>query len=109
MITAMCAGTAPCSRRRWRSSSAPGTSASLIASDFHDLRFLRGDQPVDLLDVVVGELLHVLLAAGALVLGHLLELLDPAHRVGARVAHGDPPFLAELVHHLHQLLAPLLG
>ena len=31
-------------------------------SDFHDLRFFGVDQPVDLLDVLVGELLDVLLA-----------------------------------------------
>src|SRR6476661_1104800 len=100
MMTAMWAGTEPCDWIRRRRSSP-------IRSDFHDLGFFGVNEAVDLLDVLVGELLDVLLGPRLVVLGHLLELLDLAHRLGARVAHRDAALFGQLVHHLHQLLAAL--
>src|SRR5512146_2748699 len=102
MMMATCAGTAPCRRIRSRRS-------SLMPSDFHDLRFFDVDQLVDLLDVLVVQLLDLLLGPPLLVLGGVLQLLEPGDRVGAGVAHGDPALLGELVDHLDQLAAPLLG
>src|SRR5690606_19077300 len=103
MITATCCGTAPCTRS-WCSS-----SSSLIDSYFHDLRFLGHDQLVQLADMLVGQLLHVLFRAGFVVLGDALELPDLREGIGPRMADGDLPLLDQLVHDLDQLLAALLG
>src|SRR5215207_116082 len=102
MMIAMWAGTDP-----WTFSCC--SRSSLIPSDFHDLGFLGVDQAVDLLDVLVGDLLDVLLGPRLVVLGHFLELLDLGHRLGPRVPDRDPPFLGQLVHHLHQILTALLA
>ena len=80
-----------------------------MPSDFHDLRFFDVNELVELLDVLVVQLLHVFLGAPLLVLGRVLELLELRDRLGAGMAHGDPAFLRQLVHHLDQIAAPLLG
>ena len=102
MMIAMWAGHRPWTCSRWSRSSLIRHTSMISAS-------LDVDQAVDLLDVLVGELLDVLLGPRLVVLGDLLELLDLRHRLGARVPHGDAAFLGQLVHHLHQLLAALLG
>ena len=61
------------------------------------------------LHMLVRELLDVLFRPRLVVFRDVLELLDLAQRVGPRVADGDAPFLGQLVHHLDQFLAPLLG
>src|SRR5712692_7499999 len=101
MMMATWAGTAPWRRIRSRRS-------SLIPSNFHDLRFFDVNQLIELLDVLVVQLLHVLLRPPLLVLRGVLQLLEPGDRFGPRVTHGDAALLGELVHHLDQLTAALL-
>src|SRR5687767_5494425 len=101
MMMAIWPGTAPCIRSRC-------SSSLLIRSDFQDFGFFRVDQPVDLLDVLVGELLDFLLRMSFVVFGDLLQLLDLGERFSAGVPHRDTPFLAQLVNHLDQVLASLL-
>src|SRR6266699_6707083 len=101
MMMAMWRGTAPCPLMRARRSGA--------TLDLHDLGFLGLHRGVDELQVVVVQLLHVLLGVLLLVLGDVLGLLDAADRLGARVADRDAYLLGELVDHLDQLLAALLG
>src|SRR5487761_2181838 len=109
MMTATCRGIRPCSRMRPSSSSLvrSGTAPSL-SSDFHDLGFLRLDQLVNVVDVVVMKLLDILLGVLHLVLRHTRQLLEPLPGVAAGVAHGDAAVLGELVHDLHQLTPALL-
>ena len=67
---------------------------------------------VDLLDRVVGQLLHFVLEALALVLADLVLLLvglEVIHPVAADVADRDPRLLGILADELGQLLAALLG
>src|SRR3989441_3659975 len=101
MMTATWRGTAPLSRMSRRRSSA--------TLDLHDLLLLRLHRLIHQLQVVVVELLDVLLRVLLLVVGDVLGLLDPVDRLGAGAPHGDAPLLGELVDHLHQLAAPLLG
>src|SRR5437867_7108191 len=101
MMMATWRGTAPLTLTRPRRSS--GTS------DLHDLRLFALHRLLDQLEVIVVELLHVLLRVLLVVLGDVLGLLDATDRLGAGVADRHAPFLGELVHHLHQLAAPLLG
>src|SRR5512140_2063852 len=78
------------------------------ASDFHDLGLFGLDHLVDLRDVVVVDLLEVLLGVLHVVLAHAAHLLEGVAGVRARVPHGDLAVLGQLVHDLHELLAPLL-
>ena len=67
---------------------------------------------VDLGDDLVRELLELLLGPVELVLGDvavLLERLELLAGVAADVAHRDPALLGPVLHHLHQLLAAVLG
>src|SRR4051795_8649476 len=96
MMMAMWPGTAPCTRSRC-------SRSLLIRSDFQDLRFLRMNQPIDLLDVLVGELLDLLFGVPLVVFGDLLELLDTGQRVGPGVPHRNAPFLTQLMYHFHQI------
>src|SRR3989475_1250510 len=100
MMMATWRGTAPPSRICARRSSP--------MSDLHDLRLFGFDQLFHELHMVVVELLRVFLGVLLVVLGDVLGLLDPVDRFGAGAAHADAPFLGELVHDLHQLLAALL-
>src|SRR5437879_2118963 len=93
MMMAMWRGTAPCRLMRARRSGA--------TLDLHDLGFLGLHRRIDEPQVIVVHLL--------LVLGDVLGLLDPADRLGARVADRDAPLLGELVDDLDQLFAALLG
>src|SRR6185295_14660403 len=77
-------------------------------SHFHDFGFLRLDQLIDLVNEVVVQLLEVLLRVLHVVLRRSPQLLEHVASVRARVADGDLPFLRELVHDLHELLAALL-
>src|SRR5713101_5794022 len=100
MMMATWRGTAPPSRIFARRSSP--------TSDLHDLRLFGFDQLFHELQMVVMQLLHVLLGVLLVVLGDVLGLLDPGDRLGAGTPHAHAPFLGELVHDLHQLLAALL-
>src|SRR6266496_829664 len=101
MMTATCRGTPP-PTRIW-------ASRSSVTSDLHDLRSLALHHLVHHPQMLVVHLLHVLFRVLLLVLRDVLGLLDPADRLGAGVAYGDPAFLRELVDHLHQLAAALFG
>ena len=66
---------------------------------------------VDRLRVLVGQLLHLSLAAALLVVADLAvadELLEVLHHVAANVPDRDLALLAVLAHELDELLAPLL-
>src|SRR2546425_9621142 len=84
-------------------------SRSSATLDLHDLGLFGLDRRIHELEVVVVHLLHVLLGVFLLVFRDVLGLLDPADRLGARVADRDAALLREFVHHLHQLAAALLG
>src|SRR5690348_3754832 len=101
MMTATWRGTAPWSRICERRSSA--------ILDLEDLGLLGLHQLVDLLHVVVVRLLHVLFPVLLLVFGDVLGFLQLGDGLGARVADRHPTLLGEAMHHLHQLLAALLG
>src|SRR5688500_2770835 len=77
-------------------------------SNLEDLGFLRLEQLLDLGDLAVVQLLQLLLGVLDVVLGDLVQLLEPVAGVGARVTDGDASFLGELVHDLHQIPPPLL-
>src|SRR5215213_1155704 len=81
--------------------------SSDTSSDFHYFCFLPLQQIVNLRDVVVVELLQVLLSVLDVVLRNLVELLQLVARLGARVANPDARFFRKLVHHLHEIPAPL--
>src|SRR5690349_13888515 len=78
------------------------------SSDFHDLGLFGLDHGIELPDVVVVNLLQFLLALLDLVLAHAAQLLQLVACAGARVTDGDLAVLRELVHDLHEILAPLL-
>ena len=70
------------------------------------------EQLVDLGDDLVGVLLELLLGPVEVVLAELavlLERLELVAGLAADVAHRDPALLGPVLHHLHQLLAALLG
>src|SRR5688572_19659073 len=70
-------------------------------SDGQDLRFLGGNQPVDLGDRPVGELLDLVERASLLVLADLLvlqQLLRMLVGIAADVAHRDLGVLALVAH-----------
>src|SRR5690606_22638714 len=82
------------------------------SSDRHDLLFLVGQQPVDIGDELVGELLHRVLGAALVVLGYFLvldESLELVVGVAPQVADRHLRLLALGAHHLGQLAAALLG
>src|SRR3990172_1286007 len=82
------------------------------ASDLHDLLFLRLQDLVDLLHVAVRLLLYTVLPSFHLVLGNLLLLfpiLDLLQGLAPDVPYRDPRILGHLLHHLDEVLAPLLG
>src|SRR6476661_1530538 len=108
MMMATCRGTAPFRRTRDSSSAVVIGNVRRCASDLHDLGFLRLDQVVDLLDRLVVHLLDVLLEVLLVVLGNAILLLHLVARLGPCMANRHPPFLGELVHDLHEVLAPLL-
>src|SRR5689334_512494 len=86
----------------------PARATRRERSHFHDLGFLRLDQVVDLVDVVVVDLLQILLGVLDVVLGYALQLLERFAGMRSCVPDGDLPFLGELVDDFHELLAPLL-
>src|SRR5215203_3938532 len=91
---------------------ASGGSRSAATSDLHDFRLFVLDQVVDRLHVLVGQLLHLLLAPPLLVVADLAlahELLQVLHHVSAHVADRDLPLLAVAADDLDELLTPLLG
>src|SRR5262245_65351683 len=95
-----------------RAPSPAGARSASTGSDMRDVFLLRRQHLVDLLDVVVGQLLHLGVALAVLVLGDLvilLELLEPLHPVAAHIAHGDAGLLGVFVRDLDQLLAAILG
>src|SRR3954467_1376787 len=102
MMMAIWPGTAPCRRSRC-------SRSLLIRSDFQDLRFLRVNQALDLLDVVVSELLNVFLRVALIVLRDFLELLHLGERLGAGMPHGDATLLAQLVDDFDEVPPPLFG
>src|SRR6266576_741854 len=59
--------------------------------------------------MLVMKLLHFLLGVLLIVGGDVLGLLDPVHRLSARMPDRDSAFFRELVDDLDQLLAALLG
>src|SRR2546423_13530040 len=76
--------------------------------NLHDLRFFVPQEVADRLRVIVGQLLHLLLRTTLVVTADVLELLQVMHRVPPNVSHRDLPFLRDLAHALHELLAALL-
>ncbi len=80
--------------------------------DLHDLLFLVAQRVVDLLDVIVGRLLHLGAVLLVLVLADgvlFFELLQMLHRVAAHVAHGDALLLGVLAGDLGEFGAPFAG
>src|SRR5690606_3342210 len=91
---------------------AAAEEAAASASDRQQFLFLLRHDPVDFLDVAVGQLLDVILAALLLVLADRLVFDQPGDflvGVLADVAHGDLRAFAFLLHLLDQLLAALFG
>src|SRR5437879_8949578 len=89
--------------RDWR-------AAAVSTSDRLDFLFLVGQHLVDLLDVAVGQLLHLVGLLAVLVLRDLvifLGLLQRLHAVASHVAHGDARLLGVFVPELGKLVAPL--
>src|SRR6185437_1541375 len=78
------------------------------ASDFHDFRFFRLEQRLQLCHVLVVGLLQILFRRLYFVLGDLVQLLELFAAVGACVPNTDATVLGELVHDLDELLATLL-
>src|SRR5256884_3895070 len=101
MMTATWRGTTPLPRI-----CASRSSAML---DLHDLRFLRLHRLVHLSQMIVVQLLNVLFGVLFFVLGDVLRLFGLADRVGTRVTDRHAALFGELVHHLHELAAPLFG
>src|SRR5574341_434045 len=82
------------------------------SSDLHHFLLLRRDDLLDLLDPVVGLLLHLLEGLLGVVLGDLtvlLRRLDQLLGVAPLVPDGDLELLALPLHLLHDLPAALLG
>src|SRR5438477_10725732 len=78
----------------------------------HQVLLFFRDQPVDVGDRLVGELLDLGLGALVVVLAHLVLLLEVLHvgdRVAADVAHRDLRVLALVLHDLRHLAPALLG
>src|SRR5579872_3886751 len=110
MIMATCAGTLAGSRPA--ASAAEGRLVIVAFSNLQQLGFFRLRQVVDLHDVLVHELLHLVRSPLLLVLGDrillvLLLSLQPLDRIVADAAHGDAARLRLLVHLLDEVLAPL--
>src|SRR6185312_8067593 len=85
-------------------------SAARSTSDGLDFLFLVRERVVDLLDVAVGQLLHLVRLLAMLVLRDLvvlLGLLERFHAVAADVAHGDAALLGVLVRELGELVAAI--
>src|SRR5258705_12197235 len=59
--------------------------------------------------MLVVRLLHVLFGVLLVIGGDVLGLLDPVHRLGARMPDRDAAFLGELVHDFDQLFAAIFG
>src|SRR3954447_4520904 len=79
--------------------------------NLHDFLFLAGEQQVDLLDRLVGRLLHFGFVALAVVLAQrvlLQQSLQHVEAIAAHMAHSDARVLGVFMRHLHHLLAPLL-
>ena len=102
MMIAMWAGTAPCSRTRCSRSSLTDQTSMISAS----LAWMRPSICLTWSSVSFWTSFSARVLSS---LGDVLELLDLGDGVGAGVADRDAAFLGELVDHLHQLLAPLLG
>src|SRR4051812_597508 len=102
---------APASPPISRPAAADGARGAARASDLEDLRFLALEQPVELGDVVVGELLQLDLGAVLVVgarLAGVLELAQVVHDVAADVADRHAALLRDVADHLDQLAAALL-
>src|SRR5215469_8519924 len=72
-----------------------------VISDLHDLLFFVVDERIDVGDVLVGELLHLLVGAPALVFRDLrifLRDLQVVVAVATDVTDRDAPFFSALVH-----------
>src|SRR3954454_960910 len=81
-------------------------------SNLQDLRFLALEVRVEVGDALVGDLLQVGLGAALLVLADLAllaQLAQVVHDVAADVADLDAAVLGDVVRHLDELLAALLG
>src|SRR3984885_8972281 len=79
--------------------------------DLHYFLFLRGERGVDLLNSLVGRLLHFRLVALFVVLANgalLQQLLEDIDSVSAHMPHRDARVLAVFVGDLGHLFAPLL-
>src|SRR3972149_7500788 len=79
--------------------------------DLHVFGFLAGKGLVNLLDDLVGQVLHLGRERVVLVLAHLVVLLGPLemlHAVAADIAHGDARLLGVFVGDLGNLVTPLL-
>src|SRR5690348_1662307 len=77
----------------------------ILTSDLHDFCFLRLDQLVHFVDVVVVYLLQLLLGVLDVVFRHPTQLLQLLAGVSARVTNGDPAVFRVLVDDLDELLA----
>src|SRR5574340_1769417 len=89
-----------------------GRCAEAATSDRHQVGFLLLQQPVDVGDVMVGQLLQLLVRTPLVVLRALLVLqqaLQVLVGVAAHVAHRDARGLGFLVHDLDEIAPPLLG
>jgi len=89
-----------------------GAARKLAADVAEDFLLLGLGERIDLLDRVVGQLLHLMLEALALVLADLvllLVLLEVVHAVAAHIADCDASLLGILANELGELLAAFLG
>src|ERR1700724_97940 len=94
------------------SRSSPSRPPVPASSMLQDLLLLVRQSLVDLVDVAVVELLHLVQAAALVVLADLLvllHLLELVVAVAPRQAHGVARVLGDVVRLLDDLLAPLLG
>ena len=81
-------------------------------SDLHQFLLFLGEQLVDLRDVAVGELLHLVLRLALGILGELLVLeqgLDLGVGVAADIADRDPCALAFVADDLDHIAAALFS
>src|ERR1700687_355828 len=95
----------------WAGGGSGGGATCSMGLDLKDLLVLLGEQPVDLLDRLVGQRLDVLVQLAVLVLAELVLLfllLQQVHAVAPHAAHRDPRLLGVFGGDLGQLAAPLL-
>src|SRR6476469_9354747 len=101
--------------RRLRYASAPPfalAGATPRPSYLFDLGFLAGQRLVDLLDELIGQILHlarILVVIGLAHLSILVETLQELHALAAYVPHRYPGMLGIFVGNLDEFLTPLRG